>query len=65
MQFQNIKSLEFPGNDKNFVTFYSAPLELHMVFYNTKYRSKAVALDMDDGLVVLATLYEVYARLTF
>lgn len=30
-----------------------------MVFYNTKYLNKATALEMNDGLVVLATLYEV------
>lgn len=36
-----------------------------MVFYNTKYRNKAVAMEMSDGLVVLATLYEVCALPNF
>lgn len=30
-----------------------------MVFYNAKYLNKEIAMDMDDGLVVLAVLYEV------
>lgn len=34
-------------------------MELHMVFYNAKYLNKEIAMDMDDGLVVLAALYEV------
>ncbi|XP_044742730.1 carbonic anhydrase 2-like [Chrysoperla carnea] len=35
------------------------PMELHMVFYNTKYANSAEAMEHPDGLTVLAFLYEV------
>lgn len=36
-----------------------------MVFYNTKYLNKATALEMYDGIVILATLYEVRIAIHF
>lgn len=35
------------------------PLEMHMIFYNMKYGSDAIARDMSDGLAVFAALFEV------
>lgn len=41
----------------------SFPLEMHMVFYNTKYSNYSTAREMENGLCVLSTLFEVSDRL--
>lgn len=39
--------------------FFSFPMEMHMMFHNTKYSSVKEAKEMEDGLVVMAILFQV------
>lgn len=39
------------------------PLELHVVFYNTKYQNYSTAKNMTDGLTVISALFEVSSHI--
>lgn len=44
---------------EDLINNHSFPMEMHAVFYKENYKSMAEALKHDDGLTVLAYLYEV------
>lgn len=44
---------------EDLINNHSFPMEMHAVFYKQEYNTMKEALDHDDGLTVLAYLYEV------
>ena len=48
-----------PGADNPVPARHRAPLEMHMVHRNDKYKTMAEALNKTDGILILATLFEV------
>jgi len=49
---------DYEGSE-DLINNHSFPMEMHAVFYKKDYKSTNEALKHDDGLVVLAYLYEV------
>ena len=47
------------GADNPIPARHRAPLEMHMVHRNDKYKTMAEALNKTDGILILATLFEV------